>query len=513
MKTIFKSVFIITLFSLVIKVLGFFMRIILSRALGAEGLGMFSVALSIFGVFTTLVSSGIPIVISHKSSKYMITGETQKEGAVVSSGLIISLTCCVAVSLILMLFKNLIINLTNNISYFVMMALLPGLFATAIYSCFRGALWGRKKHFENSLGEFFEQLVRLVLYLIMLAESPDIATGAVRAGFAISVSYIVSMIIAIIYYHKEGGVLTSPKKEIKGVVKSSAPITVIRICSSVIMSLVSVILPMRLLAVGIREDVALALYGIAVGMTMPLLSFPNTLIGSYSTALVPELSSLRAQKRNEEFNEQIKLAISITLFITFCFVPLYIGLGRAIGVMLFDNIQSGALLVKAAWIMIPSSLSGISASVLNVMNLETKSFVHYIIGFALLLFNIWFLPAVVGVESLIYGMGICMSVVSILNLLMIYKKTQIKGLVLKPLILMTIFTIPSSIISNELFGVLKYLVNDFLAVLISGTIGVVFFILLCLIFDVVDLLKLFKDFKNIKIFKFKNKKGIKHQKT
>ena len=512
MKTIFKSVFIITVFSLIIKVLGFFMRVVLSRSLGAEGLGMFSVALSIFAVFSCLVSSGIPVIISHKSAKFKITGETKKEGAYVSSGLIISLICCCIVSAGIFLFKNIIIRLTNNTSYFVMLALLPGLFATAIYSCFRGALWGRKKHFENSLGEFFEQLVRLVLYLLMLSSSTDIATGATRAGFAISVSYIVSMLIAIIYYYKDGGKLNKPKSEFKSLLKSSIPITVIRIFSSLIMSLVSIILPMRLLAAGISEEIALSLYGIAVGMTIPLLSFPNTLIGSYSTALVPELSSLRAQNKQNEFNEQIKIAIKITLFITFCFVPLFIGLGQAIGVFLFDNLESGVLLVKSAWIMIPSSISGITASVLNVMNLETKSFINYIIGFTVLILSVWFLPSVIGIEAFVFGIGACMSIVSVLNILIIYKKTQVKNLIFKPLVLMTIFTIPASIISSELLGVLKYIVTPFLSLFISGSIGIIFFVLLCIIFDVVDLISILKDFKGIKIFKFKNKKGIKQQK-
>ncbi len=489
------------------------MRIILSRALGAEGLGVFSVALSIFGVFTTLVSSGIPIIISHKSAKYKITGELKKEGACVSSGLIISLVCCGIVSLGLLIFKTLIISLTNNTSYFVMLALLPGLFATAIYSCFRGALWGRKKHFENSLGEFFEQLVRLVLYLIMLSSSADITTGATRAGLAISISYIVSMLIAIIYYYKAGGKLYKPKSQLKSLLKSSMPITVIRIFSSLIMSLVSIILPIRLLSVGFSEDVALSLYGVAVGMTMPLLAFPNTLIGSYTTALVPELSSLRAQQKKEEFNEQVKLSIKITLFITFCFVPLFIGLGQAIGVFLFNNLESGALLVKSAWVMVPSSIAGITSSILNVMNLETKSFVNYIIGFVALLLSIWFLPAVLGIEAFIFGIGACMVIVSCLNMIIIYKKTQVNGLIFKPLVLMTIFTIPSSLISSQLLGVLKYLVSPFLSIFISGSIGVIFFILLCIIFDVVDLLSLLKDFKGIKIFKLKNKKGIKQQKT
>lgn len=485
------------------------MRIILSRSLGAEGLGLYSVALSIFGVFTTIVASGLPVCISHRSSKYLITKDTQKEGSVVSSGLIISLVCCVVVSIVILLFKDLFIKLTNNTSYMVMIALLPGLFATAIYSCFRGALWGRKKHLENCIGEFLEQLVRLILFLVMLSSSQDIAVGAVRAGLAISISYVISMVVAIYYYFKQGGKLSSPKQEFKSLFKASAPITLIRICSSLIMSLVSVLLPMRLISSGLPEDIALALYGILVGMTMPLISFPNSLIGSYSTALIPELSTLQAQNKKEEFNEQIKLSIKITLFITFCFVPVFLGLGQAIGVFLFDSVESGVLLVKATWIMIPSALLSISSSILNVMGLETKSFINYILGFVALMICIWFLPKVVGIEALSYGMGLLFTIASVLNIVMIYKKTSVKNLIFKPLILMSIFTIPSSLICSSVFGVLTFKMPIALALCISAMLGLVFFILLCIIFDVISVYYLFKDVKKIKMFKIKNKKSIK----
>ncbi|HBB44533.1 MAG TPA: hypothetical protein DCZ34_00200, partial [Clostridiales bacterium] len=57
-KKLVKSVFIITLFSILLKVFGFFMRIVLSRELGAEALGLYQIALSFFYVLLTIVSSG-----------------------------------------------------------------------------------------------------------------------------------------------------------------------------------------------------------------------------------------------------------------------------------------------------------------------------------------------------------------------------------------------------------------------------------------------------------------------
>ena len=64
MQRLFKATMIVTFFSVATRALGFVLRIILSRFLGAEMLGHYQVAMSIFGVLMTLVASGLPLVVS-----------------------------------------------------------------------------------------------------------------------------------------------------------------------------------------------------------------------------------------------------------------------------------------------------------------------------------------------------------------------------------------------------------------------------------------------------------------
>ena len=69
-KSLFKAVFIITVFSISTRLLGFLLKIFLSRQIGAEGLGIFQVALSIAMIFITLVSSGLPLIVSKKTAEF-----------------------------------------------------------------------------------------------------------------------------------------------------------------------------------------------------------------------------------------------------------------------------------------------------------------------------------------------------------------------------------------------------------------------------------------------------------
>lgn len=479
------------------------MRVVLSRQLGAEALGVFQVSLSFFYVFCTIVASGIPVTISHLSSKYAISGDTKKEGEAVSASLVIGLVASAVVSILAILLKNVIISATNEVSNTILLVLLPGIFATAINGSFKGALWGRKKHLENCVSDFFEQIGRLILYVVLLTTAPDVTTGAIRAGIALSSCCFISMGFSIYYYYKVGGRLCNPLPQLKSILKTSLPITAVRLISSLTQPLIAVVVPMRFISAGYTEEQALSLFGIAIGMTLPLLTLPNTLIGSYATALVPELSTSIAKKDTAEFTKHIKTAFNFTLFISFCFVPVFLGVGEPIGQLLFDNATSGYLLTKTAWLIIPMGICAITSSILNTMGLEVKSFKNYCIGAVFLLFSIWFLPKYIGIDSLIYGATICTCIAGILNVLMIKKYSKVNNLVLKPLMLMTLFSLPSAVLGHWIYGILKYVYPLLINVGISCFLSLALFVILCIIFNVINLTSLFVSLKHVKIAKKK----------
>lgn len=488
------------------KIIGFIMRVILSRSLGANALGIYQIALSFFGVICTIVSSGIPVTISHISAKCSVNKDYKKEGMYVSSGLLIGITCSIILSFLLVICKPIIIKLSNEISFKVLLILIPAIFATAIYGCFRGALWGREKHIANCLAELGEQGIRMILFIILLTNLTDTTKATYLAGLSLCISCFISMIISIIFYNKYGGKLYNPKFEFKNFLKISGTITLTRVVTSFIQPIISIVLPLRLVSAGYSQELAMSMFGIAMGMTFPLISLPNTICGSFATAIIPEISSLVEKKNYEEFNNKIKLAITITLFTCFCFIPLFLGLGGPLGILLFDNATSGYLLTISAWIMVPAGLSMITSSILNILNMEKYGFFTYLISSVFMFICIWFLPKYCGVISVIYGMGGSFAISSILNLYFIIKKTKIENIIFRPFVLMIIFSISTSVLASHLYGILKYIMPNFFNLCISSFISCGLFVVLCLLFNIIDITNLFRDLNIVKNLNFKRKK-------
>lgn len=504
-KTLFQSVLIIAGFSVLTRFLGFLFRIYLSRELGAELLGVYQVAFSVFMVLIVIVSSGIPLAVSKSIAKYRVEGDNKKCGSMVASALVVGVSVAVCLCGILLIFYKYVGTMfADSRCIYILICLLPAVICSAVYSAFRGALWGQQDYFNVSLAELVEQVLRIAVFALMAEWIFSSIDGALIAGISMSIACVLSAIFVIIVYFCKGNRLVSPKYCYKPLIKSATPVTGVRVASSLIQPIIAVLFPAMLVLAGYTSEQAMESYGMAMGMTFPLLFLPSTIVGALSFALIPDLSTAIAQKNDNLVRNRVVTSLSFSLFISALIIPFYIGCGEVIGTFLYDNISSGIYLERSAWVMIPLGLSNITSSILNAFNLEVKSFVNNIIGGALLLIFVVVFSGLMGVDSLILGFGVCMAVTTILNLLMLKKHTKLNFYILKPLFLMIIFIIPASLLAKWTLGVMQICMPNVIALILGACAGCGCFGMLCWIFKLVDVSSVL-----VKINLKKNKKLIK----
>jgi stage V sporulation protein B len=507
LKSLLKTVATITFFAVLTRILGFFFRIYLSRMLGAEALGIYQVSLSVFMVLITIVASGIPLVVSKITAKFHSRQDKISEGKLVTASLIISIITSLILVAIVLIFKNVFSAVfTDNKCYTILVIMLPAVVFSGIYSVFRGALWGHSNYFAFCFPELFEQIVRITICVFLLSFGIGALDPAISAGLSLTLACFLSAILSVVLYFIYGGRLKKPNQIYKEVLKSSAPITGVRVLSSLVQPLIAFIIPLRLMAAGYTSSQALSLFGIAIGMTMPMLFIPITLVGSLSTALIPDIASALSNNDNNHINNRISSSITFTLFITLLMIPLFIGAGENIGIFFFSNELSGALLSSAAWIVLPLSLTNITSSILNALGMEVKSFINYLIGSVFLFLSIWFLPQYIGIKALVIGMGLCVSVTTILNIIMIKRNTKVKLGLVRPLTLMLLFSIPTAAITFFVTNLLNNVIPMFFNLAISCSLGGIMFVILCVIFNIINVQRMFIEVKKFKFKKLKLKK-------
>ncbi len=419
---LYKTAAIVTVFAAFEHALGFLYRIILSRILGPEGLGVYQVALSVFAVFLTVSSSGLPITLSRVISKHRAhsfdAGRDRATTAAILIALAISLTLTLGLFLLRKPFSRVFSDPRCADLFYI---LLFGLSFTSVYAVIRGSFWGNKRFFAYSLIELVEEIVMIAVGVSLLL-FVDTVPGVNLAAAAVVVSYLSSFAIAAVYFYIKGGRLRAPKGELKPLLKAAAPVTVMRTCSSLTSSLISVIFPMRLMAAGMTAARAMSAYGVVGGMVMPILTIPCSLISSIALVLVPELSECYYRGDKEKLAALTSKALNATLLIAGALIPFFTVCGEGLGVFLYSNAESGVLIARSALMLLPMSVTMISTSILNSMGCEKQTLLFFLLGAGAMLLCAWFLPAVLGGGALLCGMALDYCVCAACSLVLLVKK-------------------------------------------------------------------------------------------
>ena len=474
MNKFIKALFCVTFFSVATRALGFLLKIYLSRKMSTELLGSYQVAMSVFGVLMTFVSSGIPVVLSRNVSYYYGKKNQNAIGSIVSSGLILTGIICLVVSAIIMCFPSLLSRFfTSEASMQMIKILLPALVFSSIYEVLRGALWGQKRFFAISFTEFLEQVSRIIFIVILFETTFCPYSLTNKTALSLSLACIFSAIVVIAIYFKCGGTLASPKMEFKGLFKTSSPITAVRTISSAFSSVISIIIPIKLMDYGYSSSEALSQFGIIMGMTFPLLLIPSTLIGSLAVTIIPSISEQSNDidsgnlKDVTALREKVNFVVKITVILATVLIPVFIALGSPICQIVFKNKQAGVYLSASAFLMLPLGISQITTSVLNAVGLEMKSLKNYVISAVLLIISIVVLPKYIGTYSLIVGYVLMSTISSVLNIVMLKKRNIISLGFIKVILVMLLVCAFSAVIGIFVFNMIENLI---LSCVISGVV-------------------------------------------
>ena len=474
-----------TVFGIFTRFIGFIFKIYLSRTLGAEALGIYQIALSAFFLFASLTSSGIPLLVSRKTAENNALGEN-KSFSLFTAALLFCLIASLVVAGSLMLFApRLTFLFSDPAALPIFLVMIPALVSTAVYCVVRGWLWGEKFFTAFSATETIEEALRILFSVFLLSGIVEALSGVYAIAWAFTLSDIFVAVILLALFFIKGGRLAKPS-DLRSILLPSLPITAMRVCASLIGTLVAFMLPLRLVASGFSGAEATASYGRIAGMAAPLLNAPNAAIGSLCIVLIPELSASRVRNEYDKLNKQISLGINFSFLVSGLFILVYAALGKEITALLYGDTISGEYLQVATFAMLPVCLSQLTQSTLNSIGKEYNAFVNYLIGNIAMLTVIYFLPTLIGIYSVAVASFLCSTVISILNLVTLKKATGLQPTFLKYGLLVVIFIIPCFFLSEWLNSLFAPVLHNF-AFIPSGFVGILAYTALCLVTNVLDI--------------------------
>jgi len=490
MKKLFRAVFIITAFTMVDRILGFGFKVFLVRWLGEVNFGIYQVALSTFFVLLTFTTSGIPLIVSKISAIAKKKGEKKAEHAAVTAALICGVVLSLVICGIVLAFNGPIGGLfAARESMVLLLLMLPAILFSGIYSSFRGNIWGRQRYVTISVIELIEQVTRIGLVIILALMGFNLLRVT---AISMSVALGVTAILCIACYFKDKGRLADPRPAFKPLLKRAAPITMIRASNTLVAGLISIAVPFLLQQTGLSAAESLAQFGASVGMALPLIFLPVTVVGSLSYVLVPSLSASYASGDKEGVKKQVESAITFSVVVAALFVPAFFSLGEPLGLFVYDNASAGRFISLSAFLLIPLAAESIVSSMMNSLDLEKQSFINYLIGSAVMfgfMFATW---SNFRIEFLLLGLGMSWTIATVLDIIAIKRRTRIKiKTFLIPLLKMGALILPTIFVTSRLYALLGNL-PVVLQIIIPGLAGFIFIAGLSLVFGVLDIALIFK---------------------
>lgn len=471
---VYENTSIVTGLSVAERGLGFLYRIVLSRLLGAEGLGLYQVALSLFALFLTLGTGGIPITVSRMISKSKAEKDGLGEQASVSAGVTLALLLTLPVCLLFWGLgnkANFLFSDERPLSVF--QILLAGLTFSSVYAVIRGHFWGNKQFLAPSVLELAEETVMVIAGVLLLRKVPTPLIGAQKAAWAAVISYAFSFTASLVWFFVCGGKLSSPKKHLKPLFDAVLPITSVRASGSLVNSAIAVLLPAMLVRAGLSESDALKMFGIVTGMVMPILFIPSTLIGSLSLVLVPELSEDFYRNRLKRLRANLERGLRASVYIACALIPFFYAFGKDLGCIAFSDVTAGEMIRKSCIVLLPMSITMITTSMLNSMGFEKQTFLFYFIGAAAMLLCVLFLPAFCGVYAYVIGLGVSFLLNAVCNVVLLCKNKflfQKQGgqVRLERYFISLVAILPLSLIGQFLHLLFKRFAGELLALLFAA---------------------------------------------
>ena len=283
--------------NLLLQGLGFFYRILLSRYAGAEGLGVYRLAFSIYTILHATCLSGVTMACTRFSAAWKVEEKGGAIGALLRFAFFIFFSLFVLASSVTLLGRDFIgeVLVGDRRVIAAIPFMLACLLLTGVENVFKSTMVGLNRIDNAVVSELTEQVVRMLAAVILLAEfsSEDLGRTAVLIFCASVLSEVVSAsIMTVMYLSMLRPERTEPPLGYrKAVLRAAAPVSASALLGNFISSAGAIVLPKCLMRSGLSNSQAVSALGTLSGVAAPIITLPMALILSLCTVTMPEVSA------------------------------------------------------------------------------------------------------------------------------------------------------------------------------------------------------------------------------
>ena len=340
-----KGALILTVAGLLVKVIGSVNRILLSRLLGGEGIGLYQMAYPIYLLLLSVCSAGVPVAVSIIVAEKVAKNDYAQAHRIFKVTLGLMAAFGLFFALLLYGTAGLLVNsgwIRDSRAYYALVVLTPAVFFSSILASFRGYFQGYQMMTPPAVSQILEQLVRVTVMIglayFLLPRGLEYA--AAGAAFGAVPGGLTGLLVLTWFFRKArkewkhkiekqtATVAESVGSIAKRLVLLAIPVSCANLLIPVTSSIDMLLVPNGLGRAGFGVEAATTLFGYLTGMAQPLLMMAIIPTMSLAASLVPAVSEACTLQRPDEILRKTTSAFKICMLVV---VPASVGMWALAG--------------------------------------------------------------------------------------------------------------------------------------------------------------------------------------
>ncbi|WP_305023309.1 oligosaccharide flippase family protein [Paenibacillus lacisoli] len=304
---------------LIVKIIGLSGKIYLIRSVGMEGVGLYQLAYSFYGLVIMCITGGLPTALAMYSSHSPVKGQ-----AILKKLGLFLMPLSLLISFITYSCAPRIAAWMGYPSLEVLLRILsPAIFLVPLLALLRGYLQGTQHYGSIALSEIIEQALRIGLLILLVGlclpygQIPALG-GAAAGTFAGALGAFLLLLLysrsilntgqALIPSKTEG---YSMRSDLAVLLQMSVTIALTRLLIPFSDFMDSLIIPYRLQAAGVSSTEAVEVLGMITGVALVVAYTPTLITGALSHTLTMQITSYWKSGLHQEFYKRSKQAVEL----------------------------------------------------------------------------------------------------------------------------------------------------------------------------------------------------------
>ncbi len=415
----FYNGILLTALGITMRTVALFFNAFVSRTVGAEGIGLYTLVNTVYGFAVTFATSGISLTVTRLVAAARGEDRNEQVSKILTGAVLYALLFSTTATLILYFGADVFANvaLGDPRAESALRILAPSLVPLSLISVFSGYFVGIRKVACNAVTQVVGQIFKISFTVFLCTKSVNMTVESSARMLSLGATMTEILCFGIVFIEfiiERKGIKKNGGADVSSVAKMAVPLGISAYIRQALLTVEHILIPRRLRVSGNTESEALASYGTLHGMALPMILYPMVTLSSFSGLLVPEFAEREAKEDKKAMKRLAERAFGTTLIYAILSSSILFVFSEELGYVVYNSSNAGTYIAALAAVVPIMYLDHVTDSVLKGIGEQVYSMWVNITDSFLSIFLVWILIPKMG----IMGYAVCIIVMEAYNFIL-----------------------------------------------------------------------------------------------